>query len=111
VWVAADVGPVVNYSSTENQIEGSVVDGVSTMHLELGIEDGRIREGNFHEYPLLRIGKAPKVEVHFAKTDFPPTGAGEPAFPPVAPAVANAVFAATGRRVRQLPMMKDARLA
>ena len=107
VWVAADVGPVVNYSSTENQIEGSIIDGVSTMNLELAIEDGRIREGNFHEYPLLRIGQAPKVEVHFAKTDFPPTGAGEPAFPPLAPAVANAVFAATGRRIRSLPMKKD----
>lgn len=107
VWVAADIGPIINPSSTINQIEGSIIDGISTMHLELGIEDGRIREGNFHEYPLLRIGQSPKIEVHFAKTDYPPTGAGEPAFPPLAPAVANAVFAASGRRIRSLPMMKD----
>jgi len=108
VWVAADIGPIVNPSGAENQIEGSVVDGVSTMtNLSLSIENGRVLEGNFHEYPLLRIGDAPKVEVHFVKSDYPPTGTGEPAFPPVAPAVANAVFAATGRRMRQLPVAKD----
>jgi isoquinoline 1-oxidoreductase beta subunit len=108
ITTAVDIGPVVNLSGAENQVEGSVIDGLSTMmNLQLSIENGRVQEGNFHEYPILRMADAPAVEVHFIQSDYPPTGVGEPALPPVAPAVANAVFAASGQRVRSLPMMKS----
>jgi isoquinoline 1-oxidoreductase subunit beta len=105
VTVAGDIGPVVNMSGAENQVEGSVVDGFSTaLGLQLSIENGRIQETNFDRYPLLRIPHAPVVEVHFIQSDFSPTGVGEPALPPVAPAICNAIFAATGQRVRTLPL-------
>jgi Aerobic-type carbon monoxide dehydrogenase, large subunit CoxL/CutL homologs len=105
VTVAGDIGPVVNLSGAENQVEGSVVDGFSTaLGLQLSIENGRIQETNFDRYPLLRIPHAPVVEVHFIESDFSPTGVGEPALPPVAPAICNAIFAATGQRIRTLPL-------
>jgi len=108
VWVAADIGPVVNLSGAENQCEGAVMDGLSTMMgLEITFENGRAQEENFNRYPIMRMRNAPEVEVHFIQSDFPPTGAGEPALPPLAPAVANAIFAATGERVRQMPLSRS----
>jgi isoquinoline 1-oxidoreductase subunit beta len=105
VTVAADVGPIVNLSGAENQVQGSVVDGLSTMlGQRITFENGRAQETNFHQYPLLRMPRAPRVDVHFIDSDYPPTGLGEPALPPLAPAVANAIFAATGERVRRLPL-------
>jgi isoquinoline 1-oxidoreductase beta subunit len=77
------------------------------MGLGLSIENGRIQETNFDRYPILRIAKAPQVEVHFIQTDFTPTGVGEPAFPPVAPAICNAIFSASGHRVRSLPLSSE----
>lgn len=106
VIVAGDIGPIINMSSAENQAEGAVIDGISTMNLELSIERGRIREGNFDQYPIARITGTPVVETHFIQSQYRPTGLGEPALPPVAPAVANAVFAATGRRIRSLPFQR-----
>lgn len=106
VIVVGDIGPIINMSSAENQTQGAVIDGISTMNLELSIERGRVSEGNFDEYPIMRITGTPQVETHFIESDYTPTGLGEPALPPVAPAVANAVFAATGRRVRQMPFFK-----
>ena len=104
VWVAADVGQVINLSGVENQIEGSVVDGLSTLaNQRITIRDGRIQETNFDTYPLLRMPKAPRVHVQMMSSGYAPTGAGEPALPPLAPAVGNAVFAACGERVRELP--------
>jgi isoquinoline 1-oxidoreductase beta subunit len=108
VVVAGDIGPIVNMSGANNQCEGAVVDGFSTMMgLEITMENGLIEQTNFHQYPLLRIGSHPKVEVHFIQSDNPPTGVGEPALPPVAPAIANAIFAACGHRVRTLPLTKE----
>jgi isoquinoline 1-oxidoreductase beta subunit len=104
IWVAADIGPIVNLSGAENQCQGSVVDALSTaMGLAITFEGGRVEQSNFDKYPIIRIDKAPEVEVHFLQSDNPPTGCGEPAFPPAAPAIANAIYAATGQRVRTLP--------
>jgi isoquinoline 1-oxidoreductase beta subunit len=109
VVVSTDIGAqIVNLSGAENQVQGSVIDGLSAlMFQELNIEKGRIVQSNFGDYPLLRIADAPtRVDVHFLKTDYPVTGLGEPALPPLAPAVCNAIFAATGIRVRQLPLLR-----
>jgi isoquinoline 1-oxidoreductase subunit beta len=108
VWVVADIGPIVNLSTAENQCQGSVIDALSTaMGLKITFEGGKVEQTNFHQYPIVRIDKAPEIDVHFLATDYPPTGCGEPAFPPAAPAIANAIFAATGQRVRTLPFSAE----
>ena len=108
ITVAADIGPVINLSGAENQCQGSVVDGLSAMSgLEITMEKGRIQQSNFDTYPLLRMRSAPNVNVYFVQSDNPPTGCGEPALPPLAPAVCNAIYAASGHRVRTLPLTKD----
>ena len=108
VTVAADVGPIVNLSGAENQVQGSVVDGLSTMlGLSVTFENGRVQQSNFDKYPMLRMAATPKVDVHFVESDFSPTGLGEPALPPLAPAVCNAIFTATGHRIRTLPISED----
>lgn len=108
VTVAADIGPVVNMSGVENQVQGSVIDGLSVMaEQEITMEEGRVEQANFDTYPLLRMESAPIVDAHFIQSDNPPTGAGEPALPPLAPAICNAIFAATGHRVRTLPLSKE----
>jgi isoquinoline 1-oxidoreductase beta subunit len=109
VVAAVDVGSqIVNLSGAENQVQGSITDGLNAAwRQELGIQKGRVTQSNFHEYPMLRIPDAPRgIEIHFLKTDHPPTGLGEPALPPLAPAVYNAIFAATGKRLRQLPISR-----
>jgi isoquinoline 1-oxidoreductase beta subunit len=103
-----DVGPIMNLSGAENQVEGSMIDGLSAAWFqEILVENGAVQQKNFHEYRLLTMKESPKVEVHFTKSDYPPTGLGEPALPPTAPAICNAIFAATGKRVRTLPLVKQ----
>lgn len=107
VVVAADVGrQILNLSGAENQSEGSVVDGISSCLIQkVTFAAGRAEQSGFADMPLLRISASPRViETHFLLSDHPPTGLGEPIIPPVPPALVNAIFAATGRRVRDLPI-------
>lgn len=105
VTVAVDVGPIINMSGALSQVQGSVIDGLSTMALQqITMRDGVIQQDNFHQYPVMRIGAAPVVDVHFIQSDNASTGLGEPALPPLAPAVANAIYSATGERIRSMPL-------
>jgi isoquinoline 1-oxidoreductase beta subunit len=107
VTAVADIGPIVNMSSAENQVQGGVIDGLSTaMGLQIDVEKGRIQQTNFDGYPILRMRSAPKVEAHFIQSDFRPSGLGEPCLVPLAAALGNAVFAASGQRVRTMPFSR-----
>jgi isoquinoline 1-oxidoreductase beta subunit len=109
VWVAAEVGSqIINPTGAENQVQGAVLDGIGQAFTRINIENGRTVQSNLHDFALLRINQAPPVEVHFRTTDNPPTGLGEPALPPVIPALCNAIHAACGQRVRRLPIEQGA---
>ena len=106
IWLAVDVGKhIVNPINAEHQIIGSVVDGMSAaFEQEITFEKGRVVQSNYHDYILLRNRKIPPVHIEFIRTDFSPTGLGEPAYPSTLPALCNAIFAASGQRVRKLPL-------
>ena len=101
-----DAGQIVNLSAAEAQVQGAMLDGISAAWFQkITIEGGAVAQNNFDAYPMLRMNDAPRVvDVQFVKSSAPPTGLGEPGLPAAAPAVCNAIFAATGIRVRTLPI-------
>jgi isoquinoline 1-oxidoreductase beta subunit len=107
VWAAGDIGSqIVNPMGAENQVHGAVIDGLAQALAGQAIEfiDGVPQQSNFHDFPLARMPMTPEIEIAWVRSDKPPTGLGEPALPPVIPALTNAIFAATGMRIRSLPI-------
>lgn len=105
VVCAVDCGRVVNPDTVKAQMEGGIIFGLTAaLKDEITLEGGRVQQRNFHDYPMLRINESPEIEVYIVPSTQDPTGVGEPGVPPVAPAVANAIFAATGKRIRKLPI-------
>jgi isoquinoline 1-oxidoreductase beta subunit len=109
VFCAVNCGRVINLSGAENQVQGAIVDGICHAMLpKVTFVNGAVAETNFHSYQLLRINDAPlDIDVKFVKSDDAPTGLGEPGLPPVAPAVANAIYSATGKRIRKMPFAEQ----
>jgi isoquinoline 1-oxidoreductase beta subunit len=109
VVCAVDCGVCVNPAGVRAQVESAVAFGLSAaLHGELTFARGRVQQSNFHDYPVLRLSEMPEVDVHIVRSSEKPGGVGEPGTPPVAPAVANALFAATGKRFRRLPFRLEA---
>ncbi len=108
-WICADAGTIVNLERVRSQLEGAVLFGLSqALYGEITMKNGATEPSNFRDFRLLRIKDAPRaVHVDIVKSDAPPSGVGEPGVPPVAPALANAVFALTGQRVRDLPLVRS----
>jgi isoquinoline 1-oxidoreductase beta subunit len=105
VTCALDCGTVVDPDAVRAQIESAVVFGLTaTLKSAITIEDDKVQESNFHDFPLLSMKETPRVETYFINSTRPPAGVGEPGVPPIAPAVANAVFVASGQRLRRLPL-------
>jgi len=107
VWVAGDVGShIINPFGAENQVRGSIIDGLAQALAGQAIEvvDGVVQQSNFHDFPLARMPITPEIDIAWVKSEHPPTGLGEPALPPVIPALTNAIHAATGTRIRSLPV-------
>lgn len=105
VVCAIDCGQVVNPNIVRQQMESAVVFGLSAaLHGRIDFKDGQVQQSNFHDYPVLRMGQCPQIETHIVPSTEAPEGVGEPGLPPIAPAVANAVFVLTGQRLRQLPL-------
>ena len=103
-----DCGQVVNPNTVEAQMESGIVFGLTAaLRGEITLKNGRVQQSNFNNYPLLTLSEMPKVEVHIIQSQEPPSGVGEPGVPPIAPAIGNAIFAATGKRIRSLPIRES----
>ena len=108
VVAAVDCGRTVNPDTVKAQLEGGIVFGLTAaLKTEITLEKGRVQQRNFNDYPMVRMFESPAIEVYIVPSTEHPTGVGEPGVPPVAPAVANAIFAATGKRVRRLPIKPE----
>jgi isoquinoline 1-oxidoreductase beta subunit len=109
VVCAVDCGLVINPDNVKAQMEGGIIFGLSAiLHGEITVENGRAQQSNWHDYPVVRMNEAPQIEVYIVASDATsPTGTGEMAVPPIAPAVANAIFSATGQRVRKMPVRPE----
>jgi isoquinoline 1-oxidoreductase subunit beta len=105
VVCAVDCGTVINPDTVKAQMEGGIIFGLTAaLKTEITLKNGKVEQSNFHDYQMLRIFESPKIEVYIVPSTANPTGVGEPGVPPVAPALANAIFAATGKRIRRLPI-------
>jgi isoquinoline 1-oxidoreductase beta subunit len=108
VVCAVDCGLVINPDTVRAQMEGGIIFGLTAaLKTEITLKDGRVEQSNFHDYQMLRMFESPEIEVHIVPSTENPTGVGEPGVPPVAPALANAIFAVTGKRVRRLPIRES----
>ncbi|MDQ2950466.1 MAG: molybdopterin-dependent oxidoreductase, partial [Acidobacteriota bacterium] len=109
VDIALDAGIIINPDRVKAQFEGAAVFGTSIALLgEITAADGSIKQSNFHDYPVARINEAPfETHVHIVPSEEAPAGVGEPGVPPMAPAICNAIFAATGKRIRELPLKRQ----
>lgn len=111
-WCAVNCGRVINPDAARQQVEGGFVYGLSSAMGEvITTRNGAVQEGNFDTYPLMRLAQAPDVEVEFIDSDERPSGLGEPGTPPAYPALANAIFAASGKRIREIPLARHIRFA
>jgi isoquinoline 1-oxidoreductase beta subunit len=108
IVAAVDCGRTVNPDTVKAQLEGGIIFGLTAaLKTEITLDKGRVQQRNFHDYPMVRMFESPEIEVYIVPSTERPTGVGEPGVPPVAPAVANAIFAATGKRVRRLPIKPE----
>src|SRR4030095_10747491 len=104
VVCAVDAGQIVNPAIVRQQMRGSILYALSAaLHGEITLDGGGVQQGNFDDYPVVRMSEAPVIDVHIVPSTEAPGGVGEPGTPPLAPALANALFALTGKRVRRLP--------
>ncbi|MBC8151616.1 MAG: xanthine dehydrogenase family protein molybdopterin-binding subunit, partial [Bacteroidetes bacterium] len=108
VYSVADCGVVINQSGARQQVTGCIVDGIGhAMYGNMTFKDGIPDQKNFNDFRMIRLHEIPQVEVHFIDNGIEPTGLGEPSLPPAAGAVANAIFKATGKRLRNQPFMEE----
>ena len=108
VVCAVDCGRAINPDIIKAQMEGGIIFGLTAaLKTEITLENGRAQQHNFYDYPMLRMFESPEIEVHIVASEAPPTGVGEPSVPPFAPALTNAIFAATGKRIRRLPIRSN----
>ena len=107
IAAAVDCGMRINPSGARAQVEGGIIEGMSAALMgEINVSEGRVQQNNFHNYPVCRMQQVPTIDVHFVESNDAPRGLGEGPLPPVAPAICNAVFAASGKRIRELPLKK-----